>query len=82
MTDNEKLLRELDSFRLGTLAALASLKAAIQASPSFNQTVLEDCVSYFIANPSSSVDRESFEGPLKSLRDDRTDFLKALLHRD
>ncbi|WP_017922363.1 MULTISPECIES: hypothetical protein [Burkholderia] len=79
--ENEKLLRELDSFRFGTLAALASLKAAIQETPNFNQTVLEDCVSYFLANPSNAVDKESFEGPLRALLADRTDFLKAVLHR-
>ncbi|KWZ43428.1 hypothetical protein WS72_11520 [Burkholderia savannae] len=80
--NNEQLLRELESFRFGVLVALGSLKAAIQESPGFNQTALEDCVSYFLANPPSSGDRESFEGPLKSLLGDRSDLLKAVLRRE
>jgi hypothetical protein len=79
--DNEKLLLELDSFRFGMLAALVSLKAAIQESPNFNQTVLEDCVTYFLAEPPGKGDRESFEGPLKALLADQSDFLKAMLHK-
>lgn len=76
--DNNKLLLELDSFRFGTLAALASLKASIQTTPGFDHQVLEDAIRFFLANPPSSGDRDSFEGPLKALLEDRSDFLKAL----
>ncbi|WP_322009257.1 hypothetical protein [Paraburkholderia sp. J12] len=80
-SDNEKLLVELESFRFGMLAALTSLKAAIQESPNFNQTVLEDCVTYFLAYPPAQGDRESFEGPLRALFNDQMPFLVETLHR-
>ncbi|MBU9420042.1 hypothetical protein L0Z16_03545 [Burkholderia multivorans] len=80
-TSNEQLLHELDSFRFGVLAALTALKASIQDSPGFNQTALEDCVSYFLASPPSSGDREAFESPLRALLADRNDLLKAVLRR-
>ncbi|WAS56225.1 hypothetical protein MK974_24305 [Burkholderia ambifaria] len=81
-TSNEQLLHELDSFRYGVLAALAALKAAIQGTPGFNQTALEDSISYFLASPPSSGDQESFESPLRALLADRTDLLKAVLRRE
>ena len=78
-TSNEQILNELDSFRYGVLAALAALKASIQDLPTFNQTALEDSVSYFLASPPSSGDQEAFESPLRALLADRSDLLKAVL---
>ncbi|MDR6447454.1 hypothetical protein J2794_003570 [Paraburkholderia terricola] len=77
----EQLLLELESFRFGTLLALISLKAAIQKSPDFNQTVLEDCVTQFLALPPNKGDRDSFEGPLRALLNDQSSLLKQTLHQ-
>jgi hypothetical protein len=84
MEDNAAttLLRELESFQLGTLAALIALKTAIQASPGFNQTVLEDVVLVLLAAPPRVDDFISFEGPLKALLGDRPDLLQAVLHEN
>ncbi|WP_144154494.1 hypothetical protein [Paraburkholderia sp. BCC1885] len=79
--ENEKLLLELDSFRFGMLAALHSLKASLQESPHFNQTVLEDAITFFLAQPASRGDRGSFESPLRALLTDETEFLKAILQK-
>lgn len=76
----EQLLAELESFRFGTLLALISLKASIQKSPDFNQTVLEDCVTHFLALPPGSGDVGSFEAPLRALLNDQSELLKETLH--
>ena len=80
--DLMKTIEELKAFRLGMLASLAALKASIQTSPEFNQQVLEDSVLYFLGQPPNTAFREDFEGPLKVLMRDMTDFLKQTKHLD
>ncbi|MCM2537687.1 hypothetical protein NDN94_07580 [Burkholderia glumae] len=77
-----KTVSELDAFRSGTLAALASLKASIQASPDFNATALEDAVTYFLALPPNTEHLDAWRAPLNVLREDRADLLKATRHHD
>jgi hypothetical protein len=77
----ETSIGDLDAFRFGVLAALVSLKTAIQASPDFNATALEDSLTYFLANPPKTDYLDSWQGPLNALRDDRTDMLKQTLHQ-
>lgn len=81
MKEADTAIRDLDAFRFGVLAALISLKTAIQASPDFNATALEDSLTYFLANPPKTDYLDSFQGPLNALLDDRSDMLKQTLHQ-
>ncbi|WP_213778861.1 hypothetical protein [Caballeronia sp. dw_276] len=74
----QQRLHKLESFEAGMSVALVALKAAIQASPGFNQTALEDCVTFFLANPAANVDPVEFAFPLKTLLQDPTALLKEL----
>ena len=75
-----KAVEELKAFRFGMLAALAALKASVQASPDFNQQALEDSILYFLAQPPDTQFLEDFEGPLRILMRDMSDFLKQTKH--
>jgi len=80
MTEQEiaAQLRELQGFRAGMLVSLVSLKAAIQLSPDFNRTVLEDCLTYFLALPPSTGDVDAYRCAINVLRNDNSTLLKEL----
>lgn len=79
-TDFKKAIEQLDAFKMGVLVSLGAIKAAMQASPGFNQQALEDSVLYFLAQPPDTKYREDFEWPLKTLMQDMSDLLKQMKH--
>lgn len=75
-------LDELESFQMGVIAALGLLKAALQKSPGFNQTLLEDGIDFVLAQPPSQVIKEPFERPLRALRADQSSVARGTLHEE
>ncbi|CAB3850328.1 hypothetical protein [Achromobacter animicus] len=64
---SDKFVKDMDSFAAGVCTALACLKIAIQNSPGFDQTRLEEAIKGVLSAPSSQVDQESFAAPLNFL---------------
>ncbi|MFM0192404.1 hypothetical protein PQQ65_04880 [Paraburkholderia strydomiana] len=75
-------LHKLESFEAGVAVSLLALKAAIQASPGFNQTAFEDCLTHFLANPAANLDATEFAFPIRTLLADHSELLKTLHHKE
>lgn len=70
---SDKFVKDMDSFAAGVCTALACLKIAIQNSPGFDQTRLEEAIKGVLSTPSSQVDQESFATPLRFLLSQQPD---------
>lgn len=73
---------QLDAFKSGVLLSLLALKAAIQASPNFNQQVLEDSLDFFLASPPKTDFPDDALLPLRTLKNDMTKLLREIRHLD
>lgn len=79
--ETQQRLHALESFRIGMTMSLVALKAAIQASPGFNQSAFEDAPQFFLANPAADVDPTAYAFPIKTLLSDQSILLKGLHHK-
>jgi hypothetical protein len=69
----------MTSTEIGLIHALAALKAAIQASPSFNVEALEQIAQTVADNPPPGVDKELFQRPIRFLIGNQDSLLQGFI---
>jgi len=70
---------ELSSFDAGVMCALAAIRIALQSTPGFNMTALEDAVRFFANTRQPGADKTAFELPLQAVGSNHANVVEAMM---